>query len=66
MISRLYLPQQHWAAVESKILHKNKALAAPIVPADQLRQVAVWSSLLALSDAIGNLMHQLMLDRPIY
>ena len=66
LISRLYLPQQHWAAVESKILRQNKALAAPIVPADQLRQVAVSPSLLGLSDAIGNLTHQLVLDRPIF
>lgn len=65
VISRLYLPQQHWAAVESKILHQNRALAAPIVPADELPQVAVSPSLLALSGAIGNLTHQLVLGRPI-
>lgn len=65
-ITRHYLPERHWGAVESKILQQNRALAAPIVATERLQEVAVSPSLLALSAAIGNLTHQLELDRPIY
>lgn len=66
IIARQYLPIHHWGPVESKILTQNRALAAPIIPADELMDATISSGLLALSEAIGNLTHQLELDRPVY
>lgn len=65
-ITRQYLPVRYWGPVESKVLKQNKALAAPIIPADELMDATISSGLLALSAAIGNLTHQLELDSPIY
>lgn len=65
-ISRQYLPEEQWAAVKSKILVQNRGLAGPIIPPDRLLKAAVSPNLLAASAAIGNLTHQLDLDRPVY
>ena len=65
-IARQYLPKRHWGAVEAKILRQSPGLAAPILAADELVGQTFASGLLAMSAAIGNLTHQLALDRPVY
>lgn len=65
-VARQYLPTQHYGAVEHRILRQNPGLAAPILAPDELSDAAFASALWGLTEALGNLTHQLDLDRPVY
>jgi len=66
LLARQYLEPGHWGAVEAKIWKQNKALAAPIIPVEELTEVAISTCMFALARALGDLTHELELDRPIY
>lgn len=64
--ARHYLPTQHYGAVEYRILCQNPSLAAPILAPNELSSEAFASALWGLTEALGNLTHQLDLDRQVY
>lgn len=66
-LTELYLPLEHWGAVEARILRDSRSLAAKIIPTEEINCNGMHRPSLAGADVSArNLTHGLAVGLPVY